>query len=382
MLKVFMAVVCIFVVVQILSRCPACFHNFVSLFCRLTCDPKQSRFLTATKVTEADRKKKAISEVMYAVSEEFGIGMFNSCRDVQNPSSGKHALDMLCGKDASTCTPKYWLQFMGNKTMNPMVPFMINFVLTPNDTFVPGLNVTLHPMTSHIEPCNQSCSCQDCRSQCTPLPPDVPPSHWTILGYDAICFIIACAYASFVVVFGLVHIWTSIYCAKSESSQYIVNGDSDTASLVSTSSKSVVGCGPCDRLQAKFQHVLSEAFAAWGEFCARHTIVIICTSVVVCGVLSVGIVMFDVVTDPVELWSSPNSRARIEKNYFDDNFGYSLHFYFFSVSSCMNYLFFVGRHCSVSLENFPRPAMRCRARRLQCYLFVFFAVFVSFWLSL
>ena len=30
---------------------------------------------------------------------------------------------------------------------------------------------------------------------------------------------------------------------------------------------------------------------------------------------------FRVTTDPVELWSSPTSRARIEKNYFDQHFG-------------------------------------------------------------
>lgn len=28
-----------------------------------------------------------------------------------------------------------------------------------------------------------------------------------------------------------------------------------------------------------------------------------------------------IITDPVELWSSPSSRARQEKNYFDSRFG-------------------------------------------------------------
>lgn len=30
--------------------------------------------------------------------------------------------------------------------------------------------------------------------------------------------------------------------------------------------------------------------------------------------------MFKVTTDPVELWASPNSRSRIEKDYFDSHF--------------------------------------------------------------
>ena len=293
----------------------------------MTCDAQQSRFLAASKVTTLDKHKKAISELTYAVSEQFGVGMFNSCRDVQNPSSGKHALDMLCGKDASKCTPQNWLQFMGDKKLNPMVPFTIDFKLTSNDTFVPGPNVTLHPMMSEIESCNQSCSCQDCRAQCKPLPPDIPPSHWTILGYDAVCFIDACVYAVFVVVFVLAHIWGYLYCVKdsNESSQYVVNGDSDTASLLSSSSKTTAAAAVCcdtsDRLQAKFEWLLSSVFAAWGRFCARHTVMVLATSIIVSAVLTAGTARFTVVTDPVELWSSPDSRARTEKNYFDNNFG-------------------------------------------------------------
>jgi Niemann-Pick C1 protein len=31
-------------------------------------------------------------------------------------------------------------------------------------------------------------------------------------------------------------------------------------------------------------------------------------------------VYLEITTDPVELWASPNSRSRIEKEYFDTNF--------------------------------------------------------------
>jgi len=309
-------------VVQILSRCPACFHNFVSLYCRMTCDTKQSRFLAANKFTTSKTRKTAISEVTYAVSEQFGFGMFNSCRDVQNPSSGQHALDMLCGKDASKCTPANWLEFMGDKSLNPVVPFTIKFDLSANST-VPGPNgTTLYPMWSEIEACNESCSCQDCRAQCRPLPPEPPSTSWTILGYDAMFVIMACSYATFSILFVLAHIVWYMGCAKDDSSgQYIVNGNSDTVSLVSAGAKSAVCCGSSERLQARFERLLSTLFSAWGEFCARHTLAVILVSVVICGILTVGCALFTVVTDPVELWSSPNSRARTEKNYFDTNFG-------------------------------------------------------------
>lgn len=38
------------------------------------------------------------------------------------------------------------------------------------------------------------------------------------------------------------------------------------------------------------------------------------------GILCLGIVKLEVTTDPVELWAAPNSRSRLEKEYFDQTF--------------------------------------------------------------
>ncbi len=38
-------------------------------------------------------------------------------------------------------------------------------------------------------------------------------------------------------------------------------------------------------------------------------------------VLCYGSRSYTVTTDPVDLWASPNSRARQEKAYFDEKFG-------------------------------------------------------------
>ena len=34
-----------------------------------------------------------------------------------------------------------------------------------------------------------------------------------------------------------------------------------------------------------------------------------------------GIILLEMTTDPVELWATPLSRSRIEKDFFDSNFG-------------------------------------------------------------
>ena len=52
--------------------------------------------------------------------------------------------------------------------------------------------------------------------------------------------------------------------------------------------------------------------------------------------------MFQVTTDPVELWSAKDSRARTERDYFDSHFGYSMTFVFVMWNSKI--LLFVGKY--------------------------------------
>lgn len=302
---------------QILSRCPACLQNFLALFCHSTCDPFQSNFMAVDK---ADIVNDCLQAVYYGVSQDFAYGMFNSCKDVQNPSSGQKALDMLCGREASKCTPQDWLNYMGDKSKNPMAPFTIYFTISPNDTIhLDKLNVTLTPMHNDIAPCNSSCSCQDCRSSCKPLPPDIPPQKWSILGFDPVIFIVSCVYCAFVIVFGSVHIWIYFYCPPADKSWPLNDGttaakDDDCAYMRD------VAPGRYDRFQVRTEEFFEHNFRIWGHFCARHLVVVPCTCVVICVALAAGLFFFQVTSNPVELWSAPDSQARQEKNYFDNNF--------------------------------------------------------------
>ena len=64
----------------------------------------------------------------------------------------------------------------------------------------------------------------------------------------------------------------------------------------------------------------SEAFTWWGKFCSNNKLIVIIASMVVAGILCVGMVNMIITTDPVELWASPTSRSRIEKDFFDSTF--------------------------------------------------------------
>ena len=74
------------------------------------------------------------------------------------------------------------------------------------------------------------------------------------------------------------------------------------------------------RFGASMERKIERIFSRWGFFCAKHPAVVMLVGIVLVMVLASGLAMFKVITDPVELWSSPTCRARQEKNYFDDNF--------------------------------------------------------------
>ena len=52
-----------------------------------------------------------------------------------------------------------------------------------------------------------------------------------------------------------------------------------------------------------------------------HPVPILIIGLLVAVGLSFGVVKLKVTTDPIELWASPTSRSRVEKDYFDQNFG-------------------------------------------------------------
>ena len=58
----------------------------------------------------------------------------------------------------------------------------------------------------------------------------------------------------------------------------------------------------------------------WGRFCARNAILVVCVPLVVSAGLSACVPLVEVTTNPVELWCSPDSEVRHQKDYYDRNF--------------------------------------------------------------
>ena len=315
----------------------------------MTCAPNNADFIHVVSFAN-ETKGLAIKEIDYILTNEFANGMFNSCSNVQMPSANEKALSLLCGRDADECTPANWLEYMGS-TSNGQAPFQINMFIHDGPWHPTGdLNnsKSFTPMNASITPCDQkygnesACSCQDCLSSCSPVPPIPSPSKpFTIAGYDGYYVVMFCFFVVFSIVFMITVKWTNKNymktrdTEKSENDQvgenttsYHINGakvqgakrkqanKSEYSSIVSESDISSL-----EKLGERFERVLQVGFESWGRWCATHPVMVLVVGLAIAGGLCGGIVMFQVVTDPVKLWSAPNSVARTQKDYFDKHFG-------------------------------------------------------------
>ncbi|CAI5640897.1 unnamed protein product [Oreochromis niloticus] len=302
---------------QFLSRCPACFYNLMNLFCELTCSPHQSQFMNVTNITGVD-----VRAVKYYIGQTFSNAMYNACKDVQAPSSNVKALSLLCGKTAKECNATNWIQYMFS-TKNGQAPFPIEPVFTD----VPLAGYT--PMNNNTYACNESlddgsgpCSCQDCTKSCgpKPVPPPLPPP-WTILGIDAMAVIMWLSYMAFLLIFFGVLLGVWCYRKRAITSEYGPILDSNNPLSLNGDDPDQVNASCCETLGERFENGLRMLFSSWGSFCVRHPFLILFCCLVLVGASAGGLAYMHITTDPVELWSSPKSQARQEKDYFDKHFG-------------------------------------------------------------
>ncbi|XP_051944348.1 NPC intracellular cholesterol transporter 1 [Hippocampus zosterae] len=310
---------------QFLSRCPSCFFNLMNLFCELTCSPHQSQFMNATKfeyTNSTEFNSSSVVEVQYYIGQTFSNAMYNACQDVQAPSSNVPALSLLCGKAAQYCNATNWIQYMFDIN-NGQAPFPI----VPIFTDVPVFGYT--PMNNKTYGCSEGlddgsgpCSCQDCTKECgpEPLPPPVPPP-WTIIGVDAMTVIMWISYITFLFVFIGTVLAAWCYRKRIILSEYGPILDSNNPLSLNSDNPEAVNASCCETLGESFENVLRAGFSSWGSFCVRYPCSVILGSLLLVMASSGGLVYMRITTDPVELWSSPGSQARQEKDYFDSHFG-------------------------------------------------------------
>lgn len=65
---------------------------------------------------------------------------------------------------------------------------------------------------------------------------------------------------------------------------------------------------------------LENFFTRWGTFFASHPWLTLFGGALVVVILGSGITLVKITTDPVQLWASPTSKSRMEREFFDSTF--------------------------------------------------------------
>ena len=358
-----------------LSRCPSCWHDFRDLYCASTCDPHQSNFIQVLGVNGSPgsvctNPPCTVSEIKYLVTRRYANTLFNACRHVQFPSSNQPVISALCGSyTPAQCNAQRFLNFQGS---NPLAPFPIIFNVTDKYPHYKPYNQTLYRCDQPVSGshCGFHCSCSDCPKSCvsSPVIPKPAPS-FKIGSVDGVMVIIIIIYSVFLIVF--VPCWLIRTCrSRSEriethesthsskqslsastpyssvrqdlddlmaqqalldnrrdtksahySSVNEENGSEELRPYNNSEPESIKDAGCITRAGLSLEITLIRFFRWWGTLCASYPLTVISLSIITVLALSCGIIRLTVTTNPVELWSAPTSRSRLEKNYFDSHFG-------------------------------------------------------------
>jgi len=302
---------------QIIASCPACKDNFYNLFCTFTCSPDQSLFINVTKTMEKNGKT-LVTELDQLISEGYGTGFYNSCKDVKFGPTNSRAMDLIGGGAKNY---SQMLEFLGKERLGGS-PFQINF---PTEYKEPGMGA----LPAKARKCNDEdpnfrCPCVDCPSVCPKLPEieeagschvgKLPClSFASIFAYSVLFFSAAAAVVGHVA-------YQRHTKRRTERLRLLADAapsdDEDEGHLTENGAM-------FDRPQKTYivNTWCDAAFSRLGHTAARFPAITIFTSVVLVVILSLGWFHFEIEKDPARLWVSPTSAAAKEKAFFDSNFG-------------------------------------------------------------
>ncbi|POR37357.1 Niemann-Pick type C-like protein 1 [Tolypocladium paradoxum] len=302
----------------LIGSCPACKHNFFNMFCSFTCSPDQSLFVNVTETAEKDGKL-LVRELDQLISEEYGSGLYNSCREVKFGGANSRAMDLIGGGAKNY---HEMLKFLGDKKPFVGSPFQINF---PDEYSQPGMGpLHMTPKRCNDEDPNYRCVCVDCPDVCPKLPAVKKSGSCRVGALPCLSFasiftysILLLAFVAFV--FGHVA-WRRYAQHRVERTRLLHEAshsdDEDEGGPVLTEAMR-------DRPTKRYwlNDKCDKAFYRLGHAASRFPGLTIGTSLLVVAILSAGWFRFDLEKDPARLWVSPSSAAAQEKAYFDSNFG-------------------------------------------------------------
>ncbi|CAH8284969.1 unnamed protein product [Eruca vesicaria subsp. sativa] len=301
--------------------CPACLRNFLNLFCELTCSPDQSLFINVTSTARV-KKNTTVDGIEYYITDAFGEGMYESCKNVKFGSSNSLAVDFLGGGAKSF---KEWFEFIGQKAGvdMPGSPYGIKFSpLPPASSGMKPMNVSSYKCSDDT----LGCSCGDCPSAAACSSTAAPPTQikrscsikMGSLEVKCVDFVLAILYIVLVSLFlggGLLH---RIKGKKKSSPSSEPIGEQSSVKPDTIHAQMLQNTPQRNWAQlSTVQGYLARFYRNYGIWVARHPAIVLNVSVFAVLLLCVGLVRFKVETRPDKLWVGAGSRTAEEKRFFD-----------------------------------------------------------------
>lgn len=288
------------------------------MFCTFTCSPDQSTFINVTQSIEKSGKL-LVTELDQLISEEYGSGLYNSCKEVKFGGANSRAMDLIGGGAKNY---QEMLKFLGDK--KPLVgsPFQINF--PPNYSEPKMEPLHMKPKKCNDDDPNFRCVCVDCPEVCPELPAvkEARSCHVGLLP----CLSFASIFTYSILVFGFAAIifgrtaWRKYSQRRIERTRLLHEAshsdDEDEGGPVQTEA---MRDRPTKRYRINDQ--CDKTFYQLGHAASRSPGITISLCLIVVAILSAGWFKFDLEKEPARLWVSPSSAAAKEKAYFDSNFG-------------------------------------------------------------
>ncbi|KAJ0024062.1 hypothetical protein Pint_09225 [Pistacia integerrima] len=316
--------------IPFLVGCPACLRNFLNLFCELSCSPNQSLFINVTSVSQVN-KNMTVNEIDYYITDTFGQGLYESCKDVKFGTMNTRALDFI-GSGAQNF--KDWFTFIGRRAAPnlPGSPYPIKFLPSAPESYgMKPMNVT----TYSCGDVSLGCSCGDCSSSpvCSSTAP--PSLHKQgscsvrIGSLKAKCvdFALTILYIVLVSVF----LGWGFFHRKKESNKTFrmkpllnVMDGGELHPVDRPKDENVPmqmredASQTRNRIQLSIvQGYMSSFYRKYGTWVARNPTLILGLSLAIVLLLCLGLIRFKVETRPEKLWVGPGSKAAEEKQFFD-----------------------------------------------------------------
>ncbi|CAK7346025.1 unnamed protein product [Dovyalis caffra] len=316
--------------IPFLVGCPACLRNFLNLFCELTCSPHQSTFINVTTTTKV-KGNLTVSAIDFYVSDAFGEGLYESCKDVKFGTLNSRALNVI-GAGAQNFTADAWAvddddfgfedfagswyAFIGRRAPlgMPGSPYAMTFNPTaPESSGMKPMNVS----TYSCGDISLGCSCGDCPQSpvcANTAPPPITrgflcSENWVSQG-EAKCIDVALTIL-YIILVSMFLGW-GLFHRKRERNQTSrmkpLSDIKDSGEVIRKKDENLPAQMVEDspqtgsRVQLSIvQGYMSKFYRRYGTWVARNPILVLSLSLAVILLLCVGLIRFKVETRPEKL---------------------------------------------------------------------------------